>query len=1693
MNKIETKIGTSTNLLNGYNPSWLSADNNNNALYPVSNEPLVLTDIKESGKTGSWENLVVSLHDTPESLMNTLLPYQIQNPSHRITTPKLPSGTLLFGDNDRKVSLQKLSDTLGVNLSSNECGFALVRLDRIDKEVAHTCKQQGVLVHPNPSRIPSEFGVKTEFTEGMAALKRIKNSGNDLPEKITIQDANDYLNFYSKKGTHFVSSVTLGDVIFQVFAIPHARFEIVKKIYSSQPEMLSGFNAQLFSQYTTGYKDNNSGYVQEYGTIIAFSQSEVLKKAIENKEWNETFWAKQESIFALYQNDSSISTRKLNQEYTEVTSIMTNLTTLTLFAEHSRKQIWERIFKGGIIQKFENAIQPKFVSYCGSSLDMSLRSDTISGFLSDIGTPTVNSYAQSVDISEIDIIAPEVVKDFTLYMNYGYSSSQKPISVPGKDILICGQLFSLETQNYITTLEISDEAMTSLTFSAQQFYGGLLIRNHSQTTHFTIVDGLKYVSTTGEFGRGSVEVSDDVRSVPPVSMIDKLKNNLQFNYAFAETNLNSLTPESDLSTKDFLRKSILWITEIIPEDCDDIELVKLRMSALNAYCIEQDSNLGAYVPILKSENYQEQIDSILNYTDEINNTITNYQQQISERKTQELVVKVGKDLNDNIIHSGKLLSDYIDASMEQQKALSGYYDTIINQKKSEQKQQENQCSDLESQLHAQQAEVNTAVLNYQQAIKDQVIANTILGSINLCLNVATNLFDLTNNIVTPANAINPAKHMGLKGQKIQKFRNIVNSSNKFLGGIVDDIENLVELQQNYDLSIEAMSTNLAWDTMSVDMDEILDKGPSGQIVDSARKSLQNSFTNLVLIGKALTVAEASVQNIAGEIYSKRRQQELIEDQAKRLEDLNTNLSPTTIDELDVSNIDLIGLTGSLSFIQSSMQGMLASTFIIKDQALRYEYLQTPTAIESFDSLGIKQALVKQGGKRLDAQTLMGQYQTSKTAPIDVEITIPIESIRDGRIHEFNIGNVPELRPYVHLRVQSVLAKIDGIKSTTEGNYLLNIAYLGRPFMDRSIDRSTAVFNTIRREHNYIYKIEGNEPQFTDQGEGWSENVSPITPYSTWSLSLPKKITNSEIEFEGLTATLTMTFVIEARINDEDQLSTVAKKNDIPAKPPLQQLLDKMAGRTVLNGWDVVFNMGVNQINKTLEIQYDELKAKDEIYGGRIMAKSVIQITPLGGLDAFELEEFDINYGYPKLEFLHNNKGADCSLLMQINSGTVKQGSRFEGEDNEKDRSILEALAILNDLPIDSVKEETIDSHKILVLEYYTSEGPLKGTPTLSSIVQLSQVQGLVHDQSNIMSVTLDMAEGAFSIDDIEMSYTQSVAFSFAVKAYFAKHEVMFIINSLDLSDITTLPDLQPHQFKIVTNSEYDILQLFILTNDRNITENLNNHLHLLDGIGNPIPDESECSLMISSEILFKSVLPESFIDNPNAKEIHWELKGEDPNEINKAWSAEFYNAPFLGFVDLSSLNRSGGGSAVTVHFSYTPEGGNPVTFDLDGMKINPNAKGTLKMLLPNKIETFNFIETRNYSQKMPFSSPNTWTETSNSKTDVSLDLFTDLPTSIEGKGIDQQINIKLKNDDIHIIARTSGGGACGSDDLQAKINKELKEQLPEQIREHVNVSFKGVSVFALENLLFSSGSYITLKESLVPGDLLILGSFSKDE
>src|SRR3984957_675680 len=1655
MSPSKIEIGLSVNLVAGLSPAWDPHSGQTNILYPSKQPAMATAAPKPVDHRGEWSFPEITLHDSALNLLDELIPYRIVSPASFTDNPVIGAGALLAGGPGARSHLEQLSKTIGVELTNPNFRYALVKLKRKDGSVTHASAQSGILVHARPRNPDAAYGLNTDF---ISAAVRTRHAGHavqqDYGDALNKDSAAAILDSFAEYGTHYVSSVELGDVIAQVFAYPSQQFESVKQAYADKSNVLSGPGSEFFAQFTTDLSTGAFGFVTQYGKILSLSNSAALDATLKNGQWKDTMWSKKDSVFNLFNTSSRLSWPMLAEKFRDQGPIGIQLAPLGVMYEQKRSLFWQRMFKGAMAQKYRTSIQPNFGIYDQRNFAALLPEDQ-SGILSSIATPTINVYKTRIDLAQMQLVAADQVKEFTVLANVLSAGTADFVHVPGTAGRLFGQVLDMRSKGQPRAIVLRDETFASLQIACDEFLGAMAIQNESGSQYNVVVDGLMFGLTGGT--EPMPVVTKDIRNVPSPDSLPLFVDSIQFSMAFAEAVISDQSSGSKGDLQEFVRRYLKWLARYIPASAKDESLLALRVRALDLAKYAADSGYGSFVPILPSADYDALIDSILNYLDRIRMEIAQNEQKMAFRRLEERVIDVGKTLNENIVASGNLLAGVIEANAAQQKDLSVYYEGIVTQQMAETKKQQASIDKLEASLFEARGDMDFAQQKYKSAVERKKITDAI----QLGLDIATNLFKLGTDFLIPADAINAVKELGIIAQSIQKGLNILNSASKLYTGAAGGIKGLTDAQATLDGLDEAQfgqMSSLNWDEMNILFTQIL---ATGADVKEEKAALQAAFSTLVLRGKALAAAKSSLHAIQRDICTSQQQEIINERQDDRVEALKGRLHPADIADLEKDKIDLAGLTGYLSFIQNQMLTMLAKAFLQKDLALQYANLQPATPVTSFSLLKFSAAIVQQNSTTDTARSALLRYQAATTEPIDYVIeNVRPEQLTGGKVYTAVIyPDAAEFLPYVDARVVAVVATVDGVESTDDRTYALKLEFRGMPFHDRDLARNTLHFHTASRERIYIFNVDGGSPTFTDGGKSWSSEVSRVTPFSAWNISFPATHLNKGIKFNQDLLTIRLSFVLEARIVDyrtalrrafDLRLGGTAANLLMAAEgaalglPSSNALISQMfAQGSVTNSWDVVFNMGLGEINNALKDQYEALK-KNPDYTNQIKVETSEKYPGV-----IVSTKFVIHYGYPLLTFSVNS-GNTVQLEMEVLDGTIQKCSK---PDNQPE--------VCN--PPESIKGEK-----------------------LTAIVDLTKVSGEVTaggEKHAVLEVRLDMAQGAFSISNIKLSDPQKIELNAAIKAYFVSCPVIFLINRLDLTNIPTLEGLKPNGFlfkTLETPLKNQMPRLFIMTGTRPL---LNQSEAFLNNLPEPLPQDSNASMIIRSGLIFKDVLPGSLASNG------WTLDGADPGAPAKAWSGKFSSASVLGDVDLSKLNGSSGTRGSSSSWTYSIPGGNTVSWSLAGTALTVRENGQLQYS-GAPTETLRF---RQHLKTTVY--PCFWDCTTETDTDLTTDVIINvsavLSVTFGGTELNQTIQVATSAQSVTVTGHLSGGGPCNSDDLAAQVNQRIRDQVPSQIAAKLSFPFSAISVFALKNLLFPAGNYISFSGCAIPGDMLLLGNFKK--
>ena len=348
--------------------------------------------------------------------------------------------------------------------------------------------------------------------------------------------------FIETFGSHFVSSVTVEDILLQVFAYESAEYKKVVEAYRDHQNDLSGPPAQSFVYFSVPHsKSTGYGYTAAIGKICIASDDSVLTETLKDGLWDENKYACANSIFAPYRRQDSVN---VNTAFKKVVITGIELSSLEMSAEYIRKQIFHVVFKAAMYCRYHSGtgVEPQFVNTCPYDIDSVFKnSDPIGGdgLLSTITTPSIDVFKERFELNSLHIEFPDIVKTFSIFTNaLTITSEAKVNNVPGSNsVTLIGQIISVGLHSPSTpTLCLSESAYSKIKAEiiCNKFYGGLLITTEQRSKALVVVHGLVF-----EIINNGVALTTDVRSssISSNDVMQKHIVDMQFSLTSAEAHL----------------------------------------------------------------------------------------------------------------------------------------------------------------------------------------------------------------------------------------------------------------------------------------------------------------------------------------------------------------------------------------------------------------------------------------------------------------------------------------------------------------------------------------------------------------------------------------------------------------------------------------------------------------------------------------------------------------------------------------------------------------------------------------------------------------------------------------------------------------------------------------------------------------------------------------------------------------------------------------------------------------------------------------------------------------------------------------------------------------------------------------------------------------------------------------------------
>ena len=1463
-------------------------------------------------------------------------------------------------------------------------------------------------------------------------------------------------------------------------------------LYTKNPNNLSGPTAPSFAQFTV--KRNNQsgyGYAAAIGSICLASNDPALPESLAKGLWHDGTYALTDSIFAPYLRSDSVN---INTAFQKIVVTGLELASLSSFAEYIRKHIWHIILKAALYVKYAQGkdVAPYFSNKCPYDLQTTYKDSSIienDGLVSVIATPTVNICKELVDIFSIALQFPDLVKTFDVFTNALLIStpSKSTIQLPGsKTVTIISHIVSVVSEAVPPNICLSKSAFENIKtrLTAGEFYGGFLVTNADTHSSLVFMNGLVFEVTNGK-----VAVTSDIRIAQSTSIFDSRLTNFEFSLVAAEARINFLLSGVNGSTKSMrdgkillMQRYLLWLGRIASSDNKNDTLATLQARALYLAKIASDQQTeGVPIPLLTYRAHKDVITNVQNVLNTVKLSLMDIQHQIRARKAEERQIDRNKALNENIIKSGKLLEGYISAQASYQDSLSGMFEAVVKDTEKNVIELTERAKGLSSRLNEQRQVVWDSIEKYKEAVVEWQQKETLKSA----LSIASSLFLLGFSFLTPSGALTALAELGKTVQRIQKAVTIFNAvitAYESIQSLPKNPQSVIDVLNQYDLDFPS---ELEWDEMSINMEATLASGPNV----GAKTVLSAAFAILVVRGKALMQVEKEIQAKLTELSAGQNRIRLHKEQQERLLQLRAKFNVLP-ENLDVDAVDLVGMTSQLTFFERQMLMIMASTIVIQDRALQYEYLRPPTPISGFSFMNLQLAIVSQS-LSINLGLAVQPQPKLQPNPIVYEIHgVQPSNLTNNNVFRFSLPlSKREFASYNSVRIANVKVEVGGIVSTDSGQYYTELDFEGQPFFDRGFNGEPLTFQTTSRIYTSIDYV-ANSSHSIDEGSIMAgcdvvidQNISMITPFSTWRISLPPILTNKGIKFDTSTGlTVRLVFCIFAQLKEmpntlrmqqlrnrnayslrgsnllarysNDQITHNFDSTPLAAQVSTADVLNKMSGKSVCAGWDVVLSMTAEQINKNLTDQFNDrvdnptfVRDTGDIAKETTSSEGIVMKT-----------SFNFEFKAPELQFQLNNPNS-AQVVFPIKSGQY------------------EYSMLVGDV------WKSIERASVTESNNYNVQGD----------IPLAILQGSISQHLNI---ALQLKGGAFSSQGFTPG-TSNPMMNVALTDYFTNltdgYEV-YNLGTLNTENVTHLPALTPKSFKfnvVHTPSNRDLLQLFITTTGHNGTTT---SLYCDE----PIPSSYECSLIINSKIFFQSVLPTS-IENTDLGLV---LNGVDPVNNNDLWQAKAIRGSISSSFPPEMIRADSytppEGICITNYEYFIAVPGDTVSIDLTGMLFQygdskNNWYSTMSFKMEKKEYPFKY---GSHMQICHMFGCGPWSDIiySNYSLAVNVSLNADLEFIIKGTGQDQKvqlINVESTNPMIDgKLQPPAGACECKNNDPQQPFLDKIRKEMTQPLTSMLKRQFTAVSLFALKNILFPAQNLLDMKKAYVPGDMVIFGNFT---
>ncbi|WAL68815.1 hypothetical protein ORV05_13930 [Amycolatopsis cynarae] len=887
-------------------------------------------------------------------------------------------------------------------------------------------------------------------------------------------------------------------------------------------------------------------------------------------------------------------------------------------------------------------------------------------------------------------------------------------------------------------------------------------------------------------------------------------------------------------------------------------------------------------------------------------------------------------------------------------------------------------------------------------------------------------------------------------KKWESFLKLAETANKLIESgtkLADSIEQVVKLDNSTPSTVAEPPNDTDWEVFMNDAEAKV--RPAEELIRPEVERFVASVRNLVAIAKSLNAVEEQKVRLQFNNFTESTARAVSQRQAERLRALKLGLDKPSGLPGHAHLADLGQLTAMLQLSQNRALNRIVEIAALMDDSMTYHYLSGPSLIRRFDIAEIKENLAAQA---LSAVEALGTYPyppTDLREPVEIRVdNVPVEDLMSGVGAQIAISPTHGdlLNALARVRINAVDVRIEGV-STAKGQCHVQLVSTGAPMNDRGLRREILTYRMISRDWHVVYDIASDRTIIgTEPAKEWGGYFTKPTPFQHWRVLLPRTPENAGASFESPTTAVILRFHVEAMYSAPPagrMRAMYAAPSFAAAGPDPSHFLGLLKGCSLTDGWDVASFVSVDRINDLWNQRW-RAETDAAFHGDRMFVQNIdishTQVLPGKISVRYRLEA---KAGPPSLKFM-----ADAEQSAEVGIPLLE--------------GTLTTTTYRNDTPIgeDTKGIESTSSQPVMVRTK-------------------AELQKLPGDVDKFHAVHIDPARGVFAFENIVLDPQVDTAFCNEIVEYFKKQELQpWLLGSLRFESDQEY--LQPRNFAFRTftpppshrNDWPSILGIYVLTSTS--VPPVHGMRQSWPDAAWPVSADFDAAVYFSADLLWnKEVLPalHKVADatvrvDPNTHQYSGAFTGQkvvsdQPVKLEKGW-------------------ENGKTTSVYPHakvtFDYQPL---QLTFDLTALSLNYEHtwtesfpyQGRHPVISAGDADVRLSVDWDDVTLSCSFSAQST----------ARIDPKT-FNVTFGDMTISPEVDIKYP---IHKIFGM---------EILAQMKKEVvanaKSELEKKFSD-MKIELRGMSMFAVSNLLFPESRALDPSGVYFPGDMAIVGQVTR--